>query len=158
MVVLTTYSSSGGGQFMPSVDRPCSCSAFTTLHIVALEEGFRCNSFRLLLHASACLAANRRCVESSIPDAGVNPDYLRIAPRGVAGSDPRMDLACQLTMSWRSSRLPKSLGSHPILLPYHAIAWKHAALTRLTLNGTTLYVFVGVRSLASAALAFFMHR
>jgi len=40
MVVLTTGSSPGAGQLMPSVVRPCSCSFLTTLHIGAPELGF----------------------------------------------------------------------------------------------------------------------
>ena len=63
MMVLTTDSSPGAGQSMPSVVRPCSCSFLTTLHIGAPEEGFWCSSFNLLLHAFASLAVNCCCLE-----------------------------------------------------------------------------------------------
>jgi len=158
MMVLTTDSSPGAGHIMPSVVRPCSCSSLTTLHIGAPEEGFRCNSFSLPLHESASLAANRCCLESKTTGAGVSPDSLITAPHGVVGSTPMMDLACRLRRSWRSSRLPASLGSHQSSLPYSATAWTHATWTALTLSGTMPYVVVRVRSLASAALAFFKHR
>jgi len=69
-----------------------------------------------------------------------------------------MGLACQLRRSWRSSRLPASLGSHPSSLPYSATAWTHATWPALTLSGTMPYVVVRVSSLASAALAVLMHR
>jgi len=69
-----------------------------------------------------------------------------------------MDLACGLRKSWRSSRLPTSLGCHQISHPYSATAWTHATWTALMLSRTTLYVLVWVRSLASAALDVFMHR
>jgi len=98
------------------------------------------------------------CMDSKIAGPGVSPESLISAPRGVMGSAPRIDLACRLRRSWRSSRLPASLGSHQSSLPYSATAWTHATWTALTLSGTTPYVVVRVRSLASAALAFFMHR
>jgi len=60
--------------------------------------------------------------------------------------------------SWRSSHLPASLGSHHSSLPNSATAWTHATGTALTLSGTTPYLFVRVRSLASAALASCLHR
>jgi len=125
MVVLTTGSSPGAGQLMPLVVRPCSCSFLTALHIGAPEEGFLCSSFSLLLHAFSILAANRCCLESKITGAGISPDSLISAPRGVVGSAPRMDLACRLRRSWRPSRLPTSLGSHQSSLPYSATAWTH---------------------------------
>jgi hypothetical protein len=87
----------------------------------------------------------------------VSPDFLINAPLGVVGSAPRMDLACQLRRSWRSSRLPTALGSHQSSLAYSATAWVQATRTALTLSGTTSYVFVRVQSLTSPALAFFMH-
>jgi len=74
------------------------------------------------------------------------------------GNAPRMDLACQLRRSWRLSRLPTSLRSHQSSLPYSATAWMRATWTALTLSGTMRYVLLRVRSSASAALAFFMHR
>jgi len=156
-VVLTTDSSSGAGHIVSSVVRPCSCCSLTTLHIGAPEEGFPSSSFSLLLHESASLAAIGCCLESKITGAGVSPDSLISTPRGVVGSAPRMDLACRLRRSWRSSRLPISLGSHQRSLPYSATAWTHATWTALTLSGTMPYVVVRVQSLASAALAFFMH-
>jgi len=158
MMVLTTDPSPRAGHIMPLVVWPCSCSSLTTLHIGAPEEGFWCNSASLPLHASLSLAANRCCLESKTTGAGVSPDSLISAPRGVVGSAPRMDLACRLRRSWRSSRLPASLGSHQSSLPYSATAWTHATWTALTLSGTMPYVVVRVRSLASAALAFFTHR
>jgi len=158
MVVLTAGSSPGAGQFMPSVVRPCSCSFLTALHIGALEKGFLCSSFSLPLHAFSILAANCCCLDSKITGAGVSPDFLISAPRGVVGSAPRMGLACRLRRSWRSSRLSTSLGSHQSSLPYSVTAWTYATWTAVTLSGTTPYVLVSVRSLPSAALPFFMHR
>jgi len=157
MVVLTTDSSPGGGQSVPSVVWPCSCSSLITLHIGVPAEGLWCSSFNLLLRAFATLAANRCCLESRITGAGVSPDFLISAPCGVVSSTPRMDLACRLRRSWRSSRLPTSLGSHQSSHPNSSTAWTHATRTALTLSGTTPYVLVKVQSLASAALAFFMH-
>jgi len=69
-----------------------------------------------------------------------------------------MDLACRWRRSRLSSRLPTSLGSHQSSLPSSATAWTHATWTARTLSGTTPYVLVGDRSLASAALVFLMHR
>ena len=143
---------------MPLVVRPCSCSSLTTVHIGALEEGFQSNSFSLPLHASASLAANRNCLESRNTGVGGSHDSLISAPCGVVGSAPRMDRTCRLMRSWRSSRLPTSLGSLQSSLSYNAIAWTHATWMAYTLSGTTPYVFVRVRSLASPTLAFFMHR
>jgi hypothetical protein len=100
MVVLTTHTLPGASQFIPSDFRPCSCSFLTTLQIGAPEEGFWCSSFSLLLHALASVAVNRCCLESKITGASVRPDSLTSAPRGVVGSAPRMDLACQLRRSW----------------------------------------------------------
>jgi len=158
MLILTADSAPGAGQFMPLVVRPCSCYFPTTLHIGAPEEGLLCSSFTLLLHASSSLAANRCCLDSMVTGAGVSPDSLISAPCGVVGSAPRMDLACRLRRSWRLSHLPTSLGSHQSSLPYSATAWTHATRTASTLSGTTLYVLVSDRSLASAALAFSMPR
>jgi len=158
MVVLTAGSQPGASQFMPSVVRPCSYSFLTALHIGAPEEGFLGSSFSLLLHAFSILAASRCCLESKISGAGVSPDSLISAPRGVMGSAPRMDLSFRLSGSWRLSRLTTSLGSHQSSLPYSATAWTHATRTALTVSGTTPYVLVRVRSLASAALALVMHR
>jgi len=158
MVVLTASTAPGPGQFMPSVVRPCACSFLTALHIGAPEEGFLCSSFSLLLHAFSILAVNCCFLESKITGGGVSPDSLISAPSGVVGSPPRMDLACQLRRSWRSSRLPTSLGSHQSSLPYSATAWTHATWTAHTHSGTTPYVLIRVRSLASGALALFMHR
>jgi len=158
MMVLTTGSLPRAGQFMPLVVQPCSCAFLTALHIGAPEKGFLCSSFSLQLHAFSILAVNRCCLESKITGAGVSPDSLISAPRGVVGSASWMDLNWRLRRSWRSSRLPTSLGSHQSSLPHSATAWTHATWTALTLSGTTPYVLVRVRSLASVALAFFIHR
>jgi len=158
MTVLTTDSSPRGSQLMPSVVRPCSCSFFTALHTGAPEEAFWCSFLSLLLHVFASLASKRCCLDCKITGAGVSPESLINTPRAVVGSAPRIDLACRLRRSWRSSRLPTSLGSHHSSLSYSATAWTHATWTALKLSGTTPYLFVRVRSLASAALAFFMHR
>jgi len=142
---------------MPSVVRPCSCAFLTTFHISAPGEGFWCRFFSMLLHAFVSLAANRCCLESNITGPGLSPHSLISAPHGVTASAPSMDLACQLRWSWRSSHLPTSLGLHQSSLPYCATACKHATWTALTVSGTMLYVLGRVRSLASAALALFMH-
>ena len=134
IIVLTTGSSPGAGQHMPSVVLPCSCSVSTTRPIGVPDEGSSCSSFSLLLHALASLAANRCCLESKITGAGVSRDSLIKAPLGVVGSAPRTDLACRLRRSWRSSRLPTSLGSHQSSLPYSATAWTQATWTALTLS------------------------
>jgi len=136
MVVLTTDSSPGGGQSVPSVVRPCSCSSLITLHIDAPEEGLWSSSFSLLLHAFVSLAVNHCCLESKITGTGVSPNSRITAPCGVVGSAPKMDLGCRLRRSWRSSRLPTSLGSHQSSLPYSATASTHASWTALTLSGT----------------------
>jgi hypothetical protein len=112
MVVITAGSSPGASQFMPSVLRPCSCSLLTARYICAPEEGFLFSSLSLLVHAFSILAANRCCLESKINTAGVSSDSQISAPRGVVGLAPRMDLACRLWRSCRSSRLLTSLGSH----------------------------------------------
>jgi len=143
---------------VPSVVRPCSCSSLITLHIGAPEEGLWCSSFSLLLHAIAILAVNRCCLESKVTGTGVSTDSLISALCRVVGSMPRLDLACRFRRSWRSSRLPTSLGSHLSWLPYGATAWTHATSMALTLCGTMLYVLVTVQSLASASLAFFVHQ
>jgi len=143
---------------MPSVVQPCMCSITPTRHICVLDEGSFCSSFSLLLHAFASLTVTHCCLESKITGAGVSPDSLINAPLGDVGSVPRTDLACRLRRSWRLSRLLTSLGCHQSSLPYSATTWTQGTWTALTLYGTTLYVSVRVRSLASAALAFFMHR
>jgi len=157
-VVLTTGSLPRASQDMPSVVRPISCSFLTALRLGAPEEGFLCSSFRLLLHAYSCLAANGWCLESQITAAGVSPDSLISAPSGVVGSSPRMDLACQFKSSWRLSRLPTSVGCQHSSLPSRATGLTEATWMALTLLETRPYVFVRVRSLASSAQAFFIHR
>jgi len=158
MTVRTTDSAPGAVQLMPSVVRPCSCSFFTALHTGVLEEWFWCSFLRLLLHVFASLAAIRCSLDTMITGVGVCPQCLINAPRGVVSRTPRIDLACRGRRSWRSSCLPASLGSHQSSLPYNATAWTHATWTALTVSGTTQYFFVRVCSLASATLAFFMHR
>jgi len=158
MVVLITDSWPGGGHSVPSVVRPCTCASLNTLHIGAPEEGLCCSSFSLLLHVFASLAANRSFLESRITGTGVSPDSHISAPCRVVSSAPRMDLACRLRRSWRASRLHTSLGSDQSSLPYSATAWTRGTWTALEISGRTPYVLVRVRSLASAALAFFIHR
>jgi len=157
MVVLTAGSSLRAGQFMPLVVRPCSCGFMTTLHIGAPEAGLLCSSYSLVQPSFCSLTANRCCLECKHTGAGVSPNSLISAPRGVVGCAPRMDQACRLRRSRRSSRLPTSLGSHQNSVPYSATAWTRATWTARTLSGTTPYFLVSDRSLASAALAFFMH-
>jgi len=71
---------------------------------------------------------------------------------------PRIFLACRFRRSWRLSTLPASLGSHHSSPLYSVTAWMYVSWTALMLSGTTPYVLVRVWSLASAAVAFFMHR
>jgi len=158
MTVLTTDSSPGASRFMPSVVRPCSCTFFTALENGTLEEGPWCRFRHVLLHAFASLAVKRCCLDSKINGAGVSPESLINAPRGIVGSAPRIDLARRLTRSWGSSHLLALLGSHLSSLSYSATAWTHATWTALTLSGTTPYVFVRVWSLAFAASGLFMHQ
>jgi len=117
-----------------------------------------CSCFSLLLHAFSTLAANCCCLQCKITGAGVSPYSLISAPRRVVASTHRMDLACRLRSSCRSSRQPTSLGTHQSSLSYSATTWTHAGLTALRLSGTTPYVLARVSNLAAAALAFFMHR
>jgi len=158
MVVLTAGSSLGAGQILPSIVLPCSCSILTALHIGAPDEGLLCSSFSLLLHAFTCITANSCWLESKVTGAGVNPDSLISAPCMVVGSAPRNDLACRLRRSWRSSRLPTSLGSHLSSLLYSVTAGPQATWTAHTLSGTTPYVLVSNQSLAPAALALCMQQ
>ena len=143
---------------MPSDVRLYSGSFSTTLNLGDLEDVFRHNSLNFLLHASASLAANRCSLGSKITGTGLSPDSLISASHGVVGREPRLDLACRLRRRSRSSCLPTSFGSHQSSLPYSATAWTQATWTALTLSGTMPYVKVWVRSLASAALAFFVHQ
>ena len=83
-----------GGLVMPLVFRPCSCSFFTALHTGAPEKGFWYSFLSLLLHMFASLAAKGCCLDSKIKGAGVSPESLINAPRGVVGSAPRIALAC----------------------------------------------------------------
>ena len=158
MTVLTTDSSPGAGQLIPSVVRQFSCSFFRTLHTGVPEQGFWCSLLSLFLDTFTSLAAKRCCLDSKITTVGVSPESLIIAPRGVVGSTPKIDQASRLRRSWRSSRLPHLLGSHQSSLPYSVTAWTHATWTALALSGTTPSVLVRVRSQASADPAFFMHR
>jgi hypothetical protein len=109
MLVLTTDSVAGAGQFMQSVVRPCSCTSLTMLPLGSLEEGFKCHSFRLLLGVPASLAVNSYGLQSTITGPGVSPHSHIRAACGVVGSTPRMDMACQLKRSWRLSRIPTLL-------------------------------------------------
>jgi len=158
MVVLTTDHSPVAGHFMASGVLPCPSSLLTTLHIGALQERLWCNSLSMLPHASDSLAVNCSCLESQISGAGVSPDSLRSAQRGVVVGAPSMDLACRLSGSWRLSHSPTSLGSHQSSLPHCATAWTQATCTAFSHSRSILNVMVRVPSLASAALAFFMHR
>jgi hypothetical protein len=158
MVVRTSGSPPRLVQFMHSVVRPCTCSFLTTVHIGAPEEGFLFSSFSWLLHAYSSLAANCCCLESKIPGPSVRSDSLIGAPNSMLGSAARMDLACRFRGSWRLLRLPTSLVSHQSSLPCSVTTCTHSTWTALTLSGPTLYVLVMVRSLTSAALAFFMHQ
>jgi hypothetical protein len=106
----------------------------------------------------ASLEAKPCCLDSKITCAGESLESPINAPHGVRGSAPRIDLAGGLRRSWRLSCLRASLGSHPSSLPYSATACSHATMTAHKLSGTTPYVFVRVRSVASAALALCMHR
>jgi len=74
MVVMTTGSSPGAGQFMRLVVHPRSCTFMTALHIGAPDVRFLCCSRSLLLHAGSNLAENHCCLASKITGAGVSPD------------------------------------------------------------------------------------
>jgi len=158
MTVLTTDTWPRAGQLMPSVVRPWSCSFFTTQHTCIPGVGFWYSFLCLLLHAFASLTAKRCCLDSKITGAGVRPESGISAPGGVVSRAPRIHLACRLRRSWRSSCLPASLGSLQRSLPYSATPWTPATWMAITLSDTTPFVFVRVRSLASAALDFFTHR
>jgi hypothetical protein len=120
MLDLTTDSLHSAGQSMSSVVPPCSCTSVTTLHIGAQDEWFRCSSISLLLHVLASPTANHCCLEPKIMGPGVSSDSPVNAPRGLGGSQPRMDLSCRLRRRWRSSRLPTSLWCHQGVLPFSA--------------------------------------
>ena len=130
----------------------------TTRYTGKPDEWSSSRFFSLLLHAFGSPAVNHCCLESKITGAGVSPDSLIDAPLQVVGSAPRMDLDCQLRRSWRSSRLPTSLGSNQSSLPYSLTTGTVDTGIALTLAGTTPYDSVGDRSHASAALAFFMNK
>jgi hypothetical protein len=129
-----------------------------TLNIEAPEEGFRCSSWCMLLHVSASLATKCYCLQSKVTCPGVTPDYLTSGPHGVVRSKPKMDVACRLRRSWRSSPLRTSLRSHHSTDIYSATAWTYATWPALTMAGTITYIVVSVRTLPSADLAFFIHR
>jgi hypothetical protein len=93
MVVLSSEYSPGAGPIMLWVLQQYKSFSKTTLSTGAPEEGFLGNSFSLLMHASASLAANWCYLESKITGAGVSPDYLISAPHGVVGSGTRIELA-----------------------------------------------------------------
>lgn len=157
IIVLTPRFSPGASQLMCSVVRPCSWSISTTRQIPLPEERSSCSSSNLLLHGSASLAANRCCLESKTTGLCERADSDISAPGRVVGSAPRTDVACGSRRSWRSSRQPTFSGSHQSSLAYSATAWALASWMTLTLSGTILNVFVRVRSLTLAALAFFTH-
>ena len=129
----------------------------TTRHIGVPDAGSLCSPFGLLLHAFGSLTVNHCCLESKITGVGVRPDSVINAPIGVGGSAPRTHLACRLNRTRRSSLLPTGSGSHKSSLPVSAITWTQATWNTLTLLATAPYVFVRVRSLASAGLAIFRH-
>ena len=87
-MVLTTGSSTGGGQLMPSALWLCLCFISATRCFGVLEEGSLCISLSLLLYAFASLAAHCCCLESNITGAGVSPDSLINAPLGLWAARP----------------------------------------------------------------------
>jgi len=95
---------------------------------------------------------------SQFTAAGVSPGPSINVPSGVVVSAARIDLLCGLQSSWRSSRVPASLGSYRSSFPYSATAWMHATWTARTVFGTTPYVVLRVWNRASAALVFFMRQ
>jgi hypothetical protein len=149
--------SPGAGKLVSSVFRPGSCRILNTWPMGVPDKHSSGSSTRLLLHAFRSLAANNCFLEPNISSAGVSPDFRISAPHRVVGSAPRTDLACQLRVGWRSSRLPTSLGSHQSSLPDRPTGWTKGTWTALMLSDRTLYIIVRVRSLASAAHAFPRH-
>jgi len=122
------------------------------------DEGFLCSYHGLFRHMFSILAAKHCCLDSKIVDTGVSPVSLINAVCAVVGSPPWLVLACWSRSSWRLSRLPASLGSHQYSLQGSETARTHATWTAFVASVTTPWVFVRVRSQASTALAFFMHR
>jgi len=151
---LSTNSWPGPGHFMPWVVCSGSCSVLTTVHIGAQEEGFWRSSFSLLLYLFAGLTANLCCVESGIPRACVSPASFSSAPRELGEHMSMMDIHCQLSRRWRSSRLPTSFASNQRLIPYSVTTWRLATCMAHMLSGTPQSVFVMVRSLAFDSIAF----
>ena len=142
--VPTPDSSPWGSHFMHSVVQLCSCYSFTTLHLGSPNGRLWSNSCSLLLCESATLTANNGSLELRITRAGVTSDSLTSALCGVVVSTRRMVLACGFRRSWRSSRLPRSLGSYQISPPDNPTACSHATWMPLTLSRTTTYVVVMV--------------
>jgi hypothetical protein len=157
MMVLTTGSSTGVSQFIPSVFPPCSCSFLTALHIGDPAEGLLCSCISLRFHAFSGLAVNICYLQSKITLSSVYRNSGNSAPHGNMDSAGGMDLACRLRTSRRSTRLPTSLGSYETSLSHSANAWTQATLLALTHSAMTPYVFIKVRSLASGALSFFVY-
>jgi len=100
MTVFTASSLSGLDQRMISASRPGSCSYVITLHIGAPEVRWSCTPFYLEpSYTLASLAVNHCCLAFRATGTGVSPDSLISAPIGVVRRAPRVDLACQLSMS-----------------------------------------------------------
>lgn len=106
----------------------------------------------------ASIDTNCCCLGSRATASGVSPEFHISVPGRVDGYTPRVDLACQLRRSWRSSCQLPSFAFHKSSLLYSAISWTQASGTALTHADTIICTPVSDRSRASGPLASFMHQ
>jgi hypothetical protein len=94
-----------------------------TVHLGAPDVGWSCTAFSSeTSHALESLTGNCCCLAPRATVVGVSPDSLISVPIGVVKRAPRVDLACRLSRSRRSSGLPICQGSHLRLLSYCLMA------------------------------------